>query len=178
MYNIIIFLKDNSDLFESVTSIASVIISLAAISISIISGKQQQMFTRINYRPLTYIDVVGQSQEVTGYFGNAGNGSLELKKLYYVYHDMQYEVFQDILEVIPTKTREEWNYTGDYIQGNTQKPIFRMTFNDEESIKNTWLVIGEISIYVEYTDIFGEEFKKSWNLHNEMQLFQKVKSHT
>lgn len=153
------FTNIGSDDLIAITSVFAVIISIISIVFTIIFSIQQIKHNKNSVRPISAIKIADYENRISVGIENVGTGPLKITKFIAEKDGKEYK---DLISTMP-RINQKWTTFMESIEITTipvggKITLIELNPNNELDKRNVRLCLSEITIHLEYTDIYSTKF--------------------
>lgn len=153
------FTNIGSDDLVAITSVFAVMVSIISIIFTIIFSMQQIKHNKNSVRPISAIKIADYENRISVGIANVGTGPLTITKFVAEKNGKEYN---DLISIMP-HIHQNWTTYMESIENCTipvggKITLIELTPNNELDKRNVRLSLADITIHLEYTDIYSTKF--------------------
>lgn len=150
----------DSDILSAITSIFAVLVSVISLVFSIVFSRLQVKHNKNSVRPISAIKIADYENKISVGIANVGTGPLTITKFVAERNGKQYK---DLISMMP-HINQNWTTFMESIENCTipvggKITLIELNPHSEEIKRRVRISLSEITIHLEYTDIYSTKFK-------------------
>lgn len=150
----------DSDILSTITSVFTVLISVISLVFSIVFSRLQVKHNKNSVRPISAIKIADYENKISVGIANVGTGPLTITKFI---AERNGKPYKDLISMMPYIS-QNWTTFMESIENCTipvggKITLIELNPQKEETKRKIRISLSEITIHLEYTDIYSTKFE-------------------